>query len=104
MGRGYSSFHRRQGPDQARAEQVERSGRNDPGMAERKARARAGARAEVERRIGLLGNFAIGDKVTDGRYIGCVKGLDALRGDVVVDLLPIGKEVRWSPDFVSKIP
>lgn len=104
MGRGYSSFHRKQGPDQSRCEQAARGARLDPKRTERAEQARAERKAERERRNELLKNFEKKDKVTDGRYIGRVKDLDSIRGELVVCIAPTGKEVRWAPSFVNKIP
>ena len=104
MGRGYSSFHRKRARDQMQQEQQARLGRNDEKKAARIAQTIAEGKAETERRNTLLANFAIKDKVTDGRYIGYVKRKDTQLGQLVVALVPSGVERCWSPDFINKIP
>jgi len=104
MGRGYSIAGTAGRLNQGKAEQSARNARNDPKRAEREAVTRAEGKAEAERRNALLKNFAPRDKVTDGRYVAYVMRLDTLRGQLVVALVPSGKETWWSPDFINKIP
>jgi hypothetical protein len=103
MGRGFGA-NRPQGFDQARVEQVERARSNDPKRAERGAKTRKEGKALLQKRNELLKNFEKRDKITDGRYIARIIEIDTLRGELVVGLVPSGKEMRWSPDFVNKIP
>ncbi len=102
MGRGYGA-NRPQGFDQARVEQVERDRCNDPKRTEREANTRKEGKALAQRRNELLKNYKEKDKITDGRIVGYITKLDTLRGEVVVRVAG-GKEVRLSPDFITKIP
>lgn len=104
MGQGYSNSRLNRGFSQEKSEQSARHARNDPRRAEREAKTRVEGKAEAQRRNDLLKSFAKKDKVTDGRYIGYVMELDTLRGELVIGLIPSGKEMRWSPDFINKIP